>query len=889
MDLRTKLSLDGSDFGKTLEDASKQVGDFQKKTEDASKSVEGMGQASSRTASELLKQMKNMEGLGRSAGSYRQQLAQISSQIQDLTINYRSMSDEMKGSDFGKEVAAKIEELKQKASEYKDAIGDAQASVRALASDTANLDAAKMGLEGISAAFSLVTSAGVLSAETTEKLIKVIARLKAIEAATNAVIKIANVLNKDSILMIKLKEVWTKMHTAALVKNTAAQKANNAAVSTGTTKGVAAAAASKGATTAITGTTAAVKGLSICIKGGLIGVIIALIAIFSVWAEKQHQQIALSRKVKTHTEEEKEAFKNYGNVVGTSIGKAIYTFDSLKKKFEDLTTVSQKKQFLEEYKNELAQIGINVRTLNDLEEVFINSSDDYRKAVTARAKALALQSLIQKEYEEAFQNANTKSAEKEYSAGYDFGLQYKPKEFFDFKGLVEGVDYEVIDRDFYGNIFARLTGPGADKMNAAVEQLLTNGAETVARVNTRRYLTQMEQLAEETKGLRLFGGGGSGGGSGDTTASEESPELFDTNSLKAAQQAVTDIQNRLNGMDVNDGFFNYWVEELDIAKARVKEIQDMMNVPMPAKPVQMIPPETGLTLKAAQDEVSRLQTMLRETVPNTEEFNHIAQALQNWQAALEGIQSQYDAVTKKAAAAADATNEIGSGSIVSNINNIASSLGSMNSSIASLYTSWRDLGKNIDETEDGFEAFLNTLGVIFSTMQTITGVMETINSLEAAFNALGAIGLATQQATNVAKSEEMAEETALTGVKATNATIDTVGAAANVAKSASAIPVVGWVLALGAVAAIIAMIAGAGNSLNFANGGIVPGTSFSGDKIQANLNSGEMVLNTQQQRNLFNLLDGKSTYSNGGKVEFVIKGQELKGVLNNYDKKMSRV
>lgn len=42
----------------------------------------------------------------------------------------------------------------------------------------------------------------------------------------------------------------------------------------------------------------------------------------------------------------------------------------------------------------------------------------------------------------------------------------------------------------------------------------------------------------------------------------------------------------------------------------------------------------------------------------------------------------------------------------------------------------------------------------------------------------------------------------------------------------------------------------------FADGGIVPGSSFSGDRVTARLNSGEMVLNSSQQAQLFNLANG---------------------------------
>lgn len=55
-----------------------------------------------------------------------------------------------------------------------------------------------------------------------------------------------------------------------------------------------------------------------------------------------------------------------------------------------------------------------------------------------------------------------------------------------------------------------------------------------------------------------------------------------------------------------------------------------------------------------------------------------------------------------------------------------------------------------------------------------------------------------------------------------------------------------------AMAAQAARIAG----LSFEQGGIVPGASFSGDRVQANVNSGEMILNRQQQSNLFKMANG---------------------------------
>ena len=55
------------------------------------------------------------------------------------------------------------------------------------------------------------------------------------------------------------------------------------------------------------------------------------------------------------------------------------------------------------------------------------------------------------------------------------------------------------------------------------------------------------------------------------------------------------------------------------------------------------------------------------------------------------------------------------------------------------------------------------------------------------------------------------------------------------------------------VAAVLAALAMAGA---FAMGGVVGGNSPTGDKLFARVNSGEMILNKQQQARLFKLLNG---------------------------------
>ena len=103
--------------------------------------------------------------------------------------------------------------------------------------------------------------------------------------------------------------------------------------------------------------------------------------------------------------------------------------------------------------------------------------------------------------------------------------------------------------------------------------------------------------------------------------------------------------------------------------------------------------------------------------------------------------------------------------------------------------------------------------------------------------------------------------------------------------SASGIP---YPFNLIAIATTIASILTALATQPFAEGGIVGGTSFKGDKVYARLNSGEMVLNGRQQANLFNMINNGGLIG-GGQVTFKIQGRELVGVLNNYNNKRNKV
>lgn len=98
-----------------------------------------------------------------------------------------------------------------------------------------------------------------------------------------------------------------------------------------------------------------------------------------------------------------------------------------------------------------------------------------------------------------------------------------------------------------------------------------------------------------------------------------------------------------------------------------------------------------------------------------------------------------------------------------------------------------------------------------------------------------------------------------------------------------------WIEAIAAVASLGAIVASAisaaskPNIQKFADGGVVGGSSFTGDRVPAMVNSGEMILNKTQQARLFKIANGGAPEGNA--VTFHISGSDLVGVLNNNNRK----
>ena len=104
----------------------------------------------------------------------------------------------------------------------------------------------------------------------------------------------------------------------------------------------------------------------------------------------------------------------------------------------------------------------------------------------------------------------------------------------------------------------------------------------------------------------------------------------------------------------------------------------------------------------------------------------------------------------------------------------------------------------------------------------------------------------------------------------------TAEAAATAGASAASTPVVGWLMIGGAIAAALAAFS---QIPKFAEGGIVGGSSYVGDKLLARLNSGEAVLTQSQQARALALMDGGNVRISG---DVRLSGKDIYISLRNY-------
>ena len=195
--------------------------------------------------------------------------------------------------------------------------------------------------------------------------------------------------------------------------------------------------------------------------------------------------------------------------------------------------------------------------------------------------------------------------------------------------------------------------------------------------------------------------------------------------------------------------------------------------------------------------------------------------------------------------------------------------------------------KGRNPTEDIASGYIQVKGIDQGVIQSNYDYADALNAI---YDAMYSVSRVTSDGAaewiryslTLVKSIESAIPTLKKFYDASKATAIAQGAA-----SAASTPVIGWITAIGAIGSMVAAFA---SIPKFANGGIIPGNMFSGDRVPVLANSGEMILNRTQQGYLFNMLQSGGYRKNDeiSTVRFEIGYDKLIGVLKNGDRKARR-
>ena len=887
-----KATFDGADLVKGFNDVKKEVKGIENAGEDAKKSLDQM------------LQHKN------STSNYRRQLMELTRQLTDLTVNYRSLSNEEKQSEFGVALAQRIDELTSKASMFKDAMLDVQQSISESASDTANWDAFQQLVDISTSALQSFTGVTGLSEESVEGLTRTIAAMQTIGAASNTVIKIGNALQKQSSLMLGVRRVQELAAATAIKLKTAAE-----------VKG-------KAATVAAT---VAQKALNAAAKANpyvlLASAIIAVGAAIYKFAKNSNEAKDAELKHKEALEKAAEAAQNWRDKVSKAIEGPLSKYKLLAAEYKTLKNTHEKNKWINDNKDAFEELGLSIDSLKSAEDAFVNNTGNVVQALIKRATAAAKQQQLTElasKYMDAKLRGEQEYASKQKNAGDE----------------VKSSSHSTASGDEYVDRTGKwvYTEQGAQKANATIKKS--------AMAEANYLMEQLDKLASEIAAEMPETTLKKPTTTASTSTTSVDEDIYGKDSLRAAQIEVQKLQDQLNRMDTTSPEFESTKQALFEAEKKVKEIQDLMK-PSIAKTlveqyddaakkingivkeynIGIIDEETAKTqIEAINAELQKLglkpiEIKLKPDVDKVED-NVVKKG--QWDGAFDkdnDTKTAVDSVVKAyslklidkdyAQEAIDAINidRINAGlppirlnldieGIKEGINqamqmiNTVGSLGNTVSSINSVYESIKSLPDAMNEAENGWERFMVGFEVGMKVMNAFTTVLGTINTLMETFQMIQELVTAAKLKDAAATGVQMAADAEATGTTMTKAGANMAETATAAGKAVSWIPIVGPVLAIAAIGAIMGVMLGVMNKSKFANGGIVQGASKIGDFNLVRVNGGELILNQRQQKNLFDMIDKNRVNpvnNTVGNVVFTIQGDKLVGVIDNYNKKRSRM
>lgn len=767
--------------------------------------------------------------------------APLKKQLRDLTALMAKMNlDNMVDNDVFVTMTAK-------AAEMKDALGDASQAIRLMSSDTAKLDATIEGFQVLAGAAGVVTGVmGTLGTEN-ERLQQAMLKVQSVISVMNGVQQIANALNKDSILMLRLKALQQKINNALTATSTSETEKNTASTTVNTAASVVNTTSTKKDTIAQKAWNV-VKAISKALLGDFTGLLIVGAGALLTYALATGDSTDEEKKSIETKNQLSNAINTMKGEVTSSVASMMGKYYALQKAWESCRTEHQKIEFINKNKDAWKDLGVSLDTVQKTEDFYVKNTNKVTKAIERRAAKMALMAQLQKSYEQYYEEMV--ALDTVQGGGY----YHPPKKkkagdtISEAEAKKYGIKGSTINNDpIYGtgggNIV--LDEAGAALYNLKKDREANSKALQKREANRKKAVNKFNKKAQFINSqLEALGDDNDlGDDYPDTPTSLPKPTRSRTNKGNGG--------NNNNDTDTRTEFQKY----IDNLNDAIAEAEDKLNT-------AIIKNEDASIIKPLREKLKELKEAKADidgaikagvSVDAYKTSKLINKDL--WDLGKLTIGGNFkldldtEAVKRKGKELADA----------------------MATPIPT-----DQLYKFTEEYQSAVEQLKGTeWGESLFNMLEGDTTADKVSGIGQSFQALG----------NVLANFDGAAAKAGAVLAAVGQIVLGFAEASTMAAKLGPIGWLAWLGAgLAAVATTIATIKG------FADGGIIEGSSYHGDRIVARLNAGEMVLNRKQQANLFRALDnGIASNVGGGKVEFEIKGSTLKGVLKNYDNKMNKV
>ena len=261
----------------------------------------------------------------------------------------------------------KFRELQREAGRLADALSDAQAQTRVFSDDNATITGAIAGISGVAGAFSAAQGALSLFGVENDKVQEAMLKVQSLMAITTGLQQVANALNKDSAFQLVI---------VAKAKGMLAAATTRLSVALGIS-------------------TVAAKALMATLT---LGLSVAITALVMLWDKYSNS----AKQAATETDATRKAFEEYHTSTAKKAGELVGKYELLRQSYSRLRTEADKRQWIKDNASAMDGLGLAVDSVTAADNVFVNNTAKVVKALELRAKAMALQELQTKAYEEYY-------------------------------------------------------------------------------------------------------------------------------------------------------------------------------------------------------------------------------------------------------------------------------------------------------------------------------------------------------------------------------------------------------------------------------------------------------------------------------------------------------